>query len=68
MAKFVVYETKENGKDYVLATVEGMAAAMKEVKRRRKLVKDTSVVGMQEKDIYLFIKKHQEKELKKNGN
>jgi hypothetical protein len=68
MAKFVVYETKENGKDYVLATVEGMAAAMKELKRRKKLVKETSVVGMQDKEIYLFIKKHQEKELKKNGN
>ena len=68
MPKFVVYETKENGKDYVLATVEGMAAAMKELKRRRKLVKETSVVGMQDKEIYLFIKKHQEKELKKNGN
>jgi hypothetical protein len=63
-----VYETKENGKDYVLATVEGMAAAMKELKRRKKLVKETSVVGMQDKEIYLFIKKHQEKELKKNGN
>jgi hypothetical protein len=68
MPKFVVYETKENGKDYVLATVEGMAAAMKELKRRKKLVKETSVVGMQDKEIYLFIKKHQEKELKKNGN
>jgi hypothetical protein len=68
MPKFVVYETKENGKDYVLATVEGMAAAMKELKRRRKLVKETSVVGIQDKEIYLFIKKHQEKELKKNGN
>jgi hypothetical protein len=68
MPKFVVYETKENGKDYVLATVEGMAAAMKELKRRKKLVKETSVVGIQDKEIYLFIKKHQEKELKKNGN
>ena len=68
MPKFVVYETKENGKDYVLATVEGMAAAMKELKRRKKLVKETSVVGMQDKEIYLFIKQHQEKELKKNGN
>jgi hypothetical protein len=68
MPKFVVYETKENGKDYVLATVEGMAAAIKEQKRRRKLVKDTSVIGIQEKDVYLFIKKHQEKEVKKNGN
>jgi hypothetical protein len=68
MPKFVVYETKENGKDYVLATVEGMAAAMKELKRRKKLVKETSVVGMQDKEVYLFIKKHQEKELKKNGN
>jgi len=68
MPKFVVYETKENGKDYVLATVEGMAAAMKELKRRKKLVKETSVVGMQDKEIYLFIKKHQEKEAKKNGN
>jgi hypothetical protein len=67
MPKFVVYETKENGKDYVLATVEGMAAAMKELKRRKKLVKETSVVGMQDKEIYLFIKQHQEKELKKNG-
>jgi hypothetical protein len=66
MPKFVVYETKENGKDYVLATVEGMAAAMKELKRRKKLVKETSVVGMQDKEIYLFIKKHQEKELKKH--
>jgi hypothetical protein len=68
MPKFVVYETKDNGKDYVLATVEGMSAAMKELKRRKKLVKETSVVGMQDKEIYLFIKKHQEKELKKNGN
>lgn len=68
MPKFVVYETKENGKDYILATVEGMAAAMKELKRRKKLVKETSVVGMQDKEIYLFIRKHQEKELKKNGN
>ena len=67
MPKFVVYETKENGKDYVLATVEGMAAAMKELKRRKKLVKETSVVGMQDEEIYLFIKKHQEKELKKHG-
>jgi hypothetical protein len=45
-----------------------MAEAVKEQKRRRKLVKETSVVGIQEKDVYLFIKKHQEKELKKNGN
>ena len=68
MPKFVVYETKENGKDYVLATVEGMAEAMKELKRRKKLVKETSVVGIQDKEVYLFIKKHQEKEAKKNGN
>ena len=68
MPKFVVYETKANGKDYVLATVNSMAEAVKEQKRRRKLVNETSVVGIQEKDVYLFIKNHQEKERKKNGN
>lgn len=68
MSKFVVYEVKENGREYVLATVNSMADAVKEQKRRRKLVKETSVVGIQDKEVYLFIKKHQEKELKKNGN
>lgn len=68
MSKFVVYEVKENGREYVLATVNSMTEAIKEQKRRRKLVKETSVVGIQDKEIYLFIKKHQEKELKKNGN
>ncbi len=68
MPKFIVYETKANGKDYRLATCDSLAAALKEQKRRRKLVNPESVVGVQEKEIYDFIRKHQEKERNKNGN
>ncbi len=68
MPKFVVYETKANGKDYRLAVCDSLAAALKEQKRRRKLVNPESVVGVQEKSMYEFIKSVQLKERDKNGN
>jgi hypothetical protein len=68
MPKFIVYETKANGKDYRLATCDSLAAALKEQKRRRKLVNPESVVGVQEKSMYEFIKSVQLKERDKNGN
>ncbi len=67
MPKFIVYETKANGRDYRLATCDSLAAALKEQKRRRKMVNPESVVGVQEKSIYEFIKNHKSKE-KSNGN
>jgi len=67
MPKFIVYETKANGRDYRLATCDSLAAALKEQKRRRKMVNPESVVGVQEKSIYEFIKNHRSKE-KSNGN
>ena len=68
MPKFIVYETKENGRDYRLAVCDSLASALKEQKRRRKLVKPESVIGVQEKAIYDSIKQHQLKERDKNGN
>lgn len=64
MAKYVVYETKPNGKDYVLATCSTLAEAMNEQKRRRKIVAAESVVGVMEKDQFEFVRNHN---LKKGG-
>jgi hypothetical protein len=55
-----VETTKEN-KDRKLAVKDSLAEAMKEQKKQRKLVPDTSAVSIAEKDTYDLIQKHNKK-------
>jgi hypothetical protein len=61
MTKFIVVETTKENKDRKLAVKDSLAEAMKEQKKQRKLVPDTSAVSIAEKDTYDFIQKHNKK-------
>ena len=55
-AKYVIYETKEDGDEHVHVIVEGLDAALEARGRYIKLVNETSVIGIQEKSVYEYLR------------
>jgi hypothetical protein len=56
--KYVVYEVKENGDEHVHEIVEGFNEAITKRNRYLQLANEASSIGIQEKEMYEYLKNH----------